>query len=115
MGDIVKVADLPQEIKQALKRLGYRKRKAIITYCTGVEIYGTQWDGGSRNEWHSFGNDGSTFPITDGRPWPENMGSLGVSPLDFERPLIICVGTFCGKSATAKIYILPAYAETIWS
>ena len=115
MGNIVKVKDLPDTIKLALKRLGYRKHKAIVTYCTSVEIYGTQWDGGSRNQWFSFGPDGSVYSIRDERPWPENMGAMGARELDFARPMIICAGTFLGKKATAHVYILPAYAETIWT
>ena len=115
MSNIVHVKDLPDAIKLALKRLGYRKHKAIISYCTGVEIYGTQWDGGSRNEWVSIAQDGSVYGIRDNRPWPENMGSMGVQELDHARPMIICAGTFCGKKATAHVYILRAYAETIWT
>jgi hypothetical protein len=109
MGDIVKVVDLPKEIKSALKRLGYRKRKAILTICTGVEIYSTQWDGGSRNEWYGV----DCVPIHDPRPWPENMGSMGVRELTKDCPMVLALGTFCGKAATAKIYIHPRFAQSL--
>ena len=69
-----------------------------------------------QNNGHT-GNPSGNFrtKADDSRPWPENMGAMGVQELDFARPMIIQAGIFCGKKSTAHIYILPAYAETIWT
>lgn len=114
MSDILNVKDLPDQLRVVLSLLGYRRRKVILTLCTGVEIYGMQWDGGSRNEWFTVSASGSIAQIVDTeRTWPDNMGSLGVRDLTQESPMVLCGGTFCGKVATMKLYIHPRYAQAI--
>lgn len=105
---IVNVKDLPQEIRSALKRLGYRKHKAILSLCTGVEIYGTQWDGGSRHEYTLFDAAGTPCNrLYQSGTWmkPEQTERH----LNATYPMVIEAGTFCGKPGTAYIYIHPRY------
>lgn len=112
MGDTVNVKDLPQFLKDCLKAIGYRKHKAIVYLSTNCFVHGTNWSGGSRNEYTTFNRNGDI----DGHP-REGGNWMNPQPVTVEftksTPLCIEAGPFCGKPGTAFIYIHPRFAQTI--
>ena len=112
MGDTYKTKDLPQFLRDCLKAIGYRKRKAVVYLVTGCEVYGTNWSGGSRHEYTTFNCNGDV----DGHP-REGGDWTRPEPVTIEftqsTPLCIQAGTFQGKPGTAFIYIHPRFAQMI--
>lgn len=99
---MIETKNLPEVLRLALKSLGYRKRKASLCIAQTVEIYGTNWSDGSRNQYFSFDHDGS--PLSQHwqggdwmRPEPTN--------LELKGRFVIQAGTFRGKQGLAFIYI----------
>ena len=86
----------------------YRKQKAFLFVSERVTLSGTYWDGGSRSEY-------TAVNLTTGR----SAGAPQYAPPQFGGPRtapevdlppdvsIVETGTFCGKTATATIYIHP--------
>jgi hypothetical protein len=97
--DNPKIAEL---VRRALPR--YKKHKAIVTYTDHVELTGLNWDGGSRSD-YTLVLDGRAEPVGDhiAAPWNNKDEGRRIDLL----PGQYCVrsGTFCGKDATAHLYI----------
>ena len=86
----------------------YRKKSAFLSAATDVTLSGTYWDGGSRNEY-------AAIDLATGR----NAGAPQYDPPQFGGPrtdprvqlpvgvAIVRAGTFCGKPATAHVYLHP--------
>lgn len=87
----------------------YRKTKAFIYTRESVTLHGTYWDGGSRSTY-------TAVELATGR----NKGAPQYAPPQFGGPrqapevqippdvVIVETGTFCGKPATATVYVNPA-------
>ena len=112
MGTTYNTKELPQFLRDCLKAIGYRKRRAVVYLVTGCEVYGTNWSGGSRNEYTTFDSQG----VVVGHP-REGGNWMRPEPTTVEftqsTPLCIQAGTFCGKPGTAFIYIHPRFAQSI--
>src|SRR3990167_6426189 len=92
----------------------YNKRKAFFSVSETVALTGTYWDGGSRDTYTAVRlSDGFSLgapqyaPPQFGGParTPETTIPAGVA--------IIQTGIFCGKPATAHIWISPADAARL--
>lgn len=87
----------------------YRKQKAYLIVSERVTLSGTYWDGGSRSTY-------TAIDLATGR----NAGAPQYAPPQFGGPrtapevdlpsdvAIVETGTFCGKTATATVYVNPA-------
>jgi len=87
----------------------YRKQQAYLIVCERVTLSDTYWDGGSRSEY-------AAVNLTTGR----HAGAPQYAPPQFGGPrtapevdlpagvAIVRTGTFCGKPATAAVYVNPA-------
>lgn len=92
----------------------YRKHKAILRVCESVTLSGTYWDGGSRSSY-------AAVDLLTGR----NKGAPQYNPPQFGGPktdpcvsipegvAIVQTGVFCGKTATAFVYLNPANAAKL--
>ena len=92
----------------------YRKREARLLVQTEVDLYGTYWDGGTRNTY-------TAVDMITGR----SKGAPQFDPPQFGGPAttprvaipqgvaIVKTGVFCGKTATAYVYINPADAAPL--
>lgn len=92
----------------------YRKHKAILRVCESVTLSGTYWDGGSRSTY-------TAVNLSTGR----NSGAPQYDPPQFGGPrtdprvsipegvAIVQTGIFCGKTATAFVYLNPANAAKL--
>lgn len=109
----VNLKDHPQLKKLVLQAFpGYRKAKAFIHRTTSVRMDDTYWDGGSISHYAFVGiQTGSVFP-TPGYA-PPQFGGPKVTPDIPVAAGVLCVstGTFCGKPATAAVYVNPVDAD----
>lgn len=87
----------------------YRKAKAFLFVRESVTLSNTYWDGGSRSTY-------TAVDLATGR----NKGAPQYAPPQFGGPrqapevelpadvVIVETGIFCGKTATATVYVNPA-------
>lgn len=89
--------------------IDYHGRGRSILARETVAISGTYWDGGSRSTYHAV--DLATLrqlPAPQYAP-PQFGGPRTAPEVDLPPDVaIIETGTFCGKTATATVYINPA-------
>ena len=86
----------------------YRKRTAIMNYQDSVEFHGRYWDGGSRTVWYILrGNLVDQVPSRNDYPFTAKELEVDlVNPNDGGvSVIVVSAGTFCGKPATACLYI----------
>ena len=86
--------------------LSYRKQKAIVVIADSVSLFGTYWDGGSRNSYTFINMDTRTLKFGE-QYAPAQFGGPKETPEIVLNPGTICVstGVFCGKKATATVYL----------
>ena len=92
----------------------YRKREVYFNVEETVALTGTYWSEGSHYSYHAI-------ELTTGRTVaapqfdPPQFGGPRVTPRVAipEGIAIVRTGTFCGKPATASIYICPANAAKL--
>lgn len=88
----------------------YRKKKAIIVPSTEVGLHGLNWEGGSRAMYRACTLSGNATGGADSfhalAPWanPAEGAKLPIPP----GMVVVEAGTFCGKPATARVYVNPA-------
>ena len=102
----VTLSDFP-EISKLIKRalITYKKRKAFVQCRTKVELSNTYWDGGSR----------STYVVVNLTTGKITYDSFAVLPPQFggttptieldNDTAVIETGIFCGKPATASVFV----------
>lgn len=87
----------------------YRKHKAWLHAAETVALSGTYWDGGSRDTWTAV--DLATGR-SKGAPQydPAQFGGPATAPVVAipEGVAIVRTGIFCGKPATASVYLHPS-------
>lgn len=101
----IRTSDLPAHIAAAI---GSKQTIRVMLLEEGQTIYigSQQWSEGSRDLYSVACLDGGEVKsVFDPRPWPQNMGELGETPLP-PRHVIIKTGTFCGKPRTPVVYAL---------
>lgn len=115
MTQIINLSEHP-EVLRIIRAVDpkYRKHKAIIVVTETVSISGTYWDGGSRSSYAAVnmktlvvGNAPSYNPPQFGGPQAAPRTKIP------EGAAIVQVGVFCGKTATATVYISPANAAKL--
>ena len=85
---------------------GYKKRKAFIQSREKITLSNTYWDGGSRSSYTVVTlSTGQITPCPQYSP-PEFGGFTPSIAIDNDT-VIIETGIFCGKTATASVYVSP--------
>lgn len=87
----------------------YRKHKVIVNVTESVTLHGTYWSGGSRSTYHAVNLSNM---VCSGSPRynPPQFGGPQADPQVVlpEGAAIVSLGVFCGKTATATIFLNPA-------
>lgn len=97
---------LQQLIRQVLP--GYRKHRVIVIPSERVQLSNGYWSGGSRYSYCQAALTGGGVRALAAPAAPVEFGGSSVPP--YTIPLghtVISTGTFCGKTATATLYINP--------
>lgn len=109
---IIKRTDLPRHIAQALGR----KRSVFVSVVENgdsVQCTGTMWDGGSRSSWHELdllSGKLSTPQYVEGEEKELPFGNVQRAAKPRLEVAVVCLGTFCGKTATPHLYLVPENA-----
>jgi len=103
--------EIPTKMIKALAdALGYRKRKVIVRAAEEVTLYGLNWDGGSRNQYHAVRLDDfavrSKSAMNVPAPWKNAYEGAKV-PL-IPGLAVAKTGTFCGKESVMTLYVHPS-------
>jgi len=92
----------------------YRKREARLLVQPEIDLYGTYWDGGTR---YSYTAVDLVTGRSKGAPQfdPPQFGGPATTPRVSipQGVAIVKTGMFCGKTATAYVYINPADAAPL--
>lgn len=101
------------EIKRVIQSAdpSYKKRKAFLSVADKVELYGTYWDGGTRNTYTAV-NLATGAVVTGPQYNPPQFGGPRENPI-VEIPegiVIVKTGVFCGRTAFATVYVNPKNA-----
>ena len=80
----------------------YRKRSATLHIQDDVTLTGRFWDGGSRTDWTLTKNNTITA-VASRSDFPFTTSDKDVDLTD--GTIAISSGTFCGKTATASVYM----------
>jgi len=92
----------------------YRKHKAILRVSPAVALSGTYWDGGSRSTYTAVNLQTMRASAADQFDPPQFGGPATAPEVSIpEGVAIVQTGYFCGKTATAIIYINPANAAKL--
>ena len=90
-----------------LRPVGYKKRKAFIQSREKITLSNTYWDGGSRSSY-------TIVNLTTGKTTYDSYAAVppqfgGVAPVvEIDNDIaIIETGVFCGKPATASVFVSP--------
>ena len=89
----------------------YRKRHAFVYVRDNVDLSNTFWDGGSRSTYTAV--DLATGKASTAEQYAPPQFGGPRAPLNVAIPpgvAIVETGYFCGKPATASVYINPADA-----
>ena len=97
--------DIPVSLSRAIG--SYNGRKFRITDHEEVSLHNMQWDGGSRSTYTVVNLDtGETKPVTDPRPWPENMSSAKAVTIEHNW-CVVEHAIFCGKDSGLTFHVHP--------
>ena len=100
MSEYVNTKALPENLRKLLPS-GYRKRTVRIVVTDSVSPFGYWWDGGSRTDWSHYRKGQRQSIVLPGYPFTESAPSIEID----EHNIVVTSGTFCGKTATACIYV----------
>lgn len=92
----------------------YRKHKAMLMVGTSITLSGTAWDGGSRSQYYAV--DLATGRCSGSPRYdPPQFGGPKVAPTCAipEGVVIVELGTFLGKPATAFVTLHPNNAAKL--
>jgi hypothetical protein len=93
------------EIARLMPR-GYKKRKAFIQSREKITLSNTYWDGGSRSSYTIVNIVTGQITTCAQYAPPEFGGITPVIKID-DDIAIIETGVFCGKPATASVFVSP--------
>ena len=85
---------------------GYKKRKAFIQSREKITLSNTYWDGGSRSSYTIVNIATGQITTCAQHAPPEFGGKTPVVEIDNDIA-IIETGVFCGKPATASVFVSP--------
>jgi hypothetical protein len=113
--DKVTLATAP-EVKRVITAADptYRKRDAFLRVTSQCTLSGTYWDGGSRSTYHAVDiSTGRVLPAPQYNP-PQFGGPRTDPTVDIpDGVAIVRTGVFCGKTATATVYVNPNTAAPL--
>jgi hypothetical protein len=89
-----------------LMPVGYKKRKAFIQSRTEKSLSNTYWDGGSRSSYTIVNIITGQITTCAQYAPPQFGGTEPVVEIDNDIA-IIETGVFCGKPATASVFVSP--------
>jgi hypothetical protein len=103
---------LQQLVRQVLP--GYRKHRVIVIPCEQVQLSGGYWSGGSRYSYCQAALNGGGVRALAAPAAPVEFGGSAVPPYTIPQGhTVISTGTFCGKTATATMYIRQGDLSTV--
>ena len=109
MYKIIQLKGAP-EIRRVIQAAdaSYRKTSAMLTVQSRVTLSGTYWSDGSRTTYHAVEiATGRVLPAPQYDP-PQYGGPRQDPTVDIpDGVAIVATGVFCGKTATASVYINP--------
>jgi hypothetical protein len=87
----------------------YKKHTIYIHISQSIELWGTWWDGGSRDEYCAINSKGDHLPFTYSQDPPEfRTGDKKIPTIKLGNGVaVIRHGISCGKPATAGLYVAP--------
>ena len=90
-----------------LMPVGYKKRKAFIQSREKITLSNTYWDGGSRSSYTIVNIVTGKVTYDSYAACPPQFG--GITPVvEIDNDIaIIETGVFCGKPATASVFVSP--------
>jgi hypothetical protein len=92
----------------------YRKTKARLVINPTCTLYGTYWDGGSRTTYTAVNLATMRAASAEQFAPPQFGGPAAAPTVDIPEGIaIVATGVFCGKPATASVYINPANAARL--
>jgi hypothetical protein len=92
----------------------YRKTKAFLRVQPTCTLHGTYWDGGSRTTYTAINLSTMRAATADQFAPPQFGGPAQAPTVDIPEGIaIVATGVFCGKPATASVYINPANAARL--
>jgi hypothetical protein len=106
----VKLSESP-EIARLIRAADptYRKRDASIRVTNSVCISGTYWDGGSRSSYHAVNLSNRKVSSAPQYAPPQFGGPAADHTVTLPAgAAIVRTGVFCGKPATAAVFLNPA-------
>jgi hypothetical protein len=84
----------------------YRKREAWVYIEPTLTLSNTYWDGGSRSDYHAVNLLTGQISTMQRQAPPQFGGKHYAASVDIpDNVAIIETGYFCGKTATAKVYV----------
>jgi hypothetical protein len=87
----------------------YKKRTAYVHVRADVTLSGTYWDGGSRSTYHAVNLATRKVSAAPQYSPPQFGGPIADPTVSIPAgAAIVRTGTFCGKPATAAVYLNPA-------
>jgi hypothetical protein len=107
---IVKLKEFP-ELLRVVRAAdpSYRKHQAIVNAVEKLSLGGSHWSGGSRSTYTAVN---LVTMQSKGAPQydPPQFGGPKTDPIVSipEGAAIVATGVFCGKTATATVYLNPA-------
>jgi hypothetical protein len=103
----VTLSGFPEIARLIPRCVGYKKRKAFIQSSTQKTLSHTYWDGGSRSSYIvvNIATGQVLYDTYAGLP-PQFGGTAPVVEIDNDIA-IIETGVFCGKPATASVFVSP--------
>ena len=93
--------------RQLLQVMGYRGCKYQANITEILSLSNMQWDGGSRNSYMAINlATGEQKPLSDPRPWPQNMSALPDYPM--KSGVVVAQHIiFCGKDLGIRFHVHP--------
>lgn len=97
------------EFRSLCTVLGYRKKKVRIVPTESVRLTGLNWEGGSKNTYHSadLQTDRVVSHTSFGNPHPWDNEREGAKVALPENMIVIRTSIFMGKESVMEIYVHP--------
>ena len=102
----VTLSGFPEIARLIPRCVGYKKRKAFIQSRTEKSLSNTYWDGGSRSSYTIVNIITGQITTCAQYAPPQFGGTEPVVKIDNDIA-IIETGVFCGKPATASVFVSP--------
>ena len=95
----------------------YRRKTVLVEIAVKMQIYGLNWDGGSRHEYAACtlnGKSKSGIAAKINMPHPMNNPYEGLKIEIPRGAIVVQGGTFMGKPSRLRVYVHPADFATVF-